>query len=122
VDTLKLDFDLIREILIVIEDISDGSANFATDGIWEENFQNRCCLEVYRYHVKYLRDCGFIEPSGNSSCIIDITPRGREYLDNVRNDTIWSKTKEKVKPLGNVTIDVISEVAKSLALNYLGLR
>ena len=119
---MKLDYDLIREILVVIEDISDGSVNFTTDGIWKDYFQNRCQTEVFRYHVKYLRDCGFIEPSNNSGYIIDITPYGREYLDNIRDDTIWEKTKEKVKPLGNVTLDVISEIAKSLVMTYFGLR
>lgn len=51
----------------------------------------------------------------------DITPKGLDYLNNVRNESVWSKTKERIKPMEQVTFDLISEVAKSYLLSKLGL-
>jgi len=116
---MKLNYDLIREILMFIEEKADGDINYTAELIWEERFTSYDNRVVY-YHVKYLCDASFIESS--NGYIIDITPNGRGYLDNIRNSNIWEKTKDTIKPLGNVTFGVISEVAKHLVTNYLGLR
>ena len=118
--TVKLNYDLIREILLVVEEISDGTTNFTRGSIGEKYFEHYSEKE-FNYHVKYLRDAGFIEPS-TGDCVIDITPWGRDYLDSIRNIDIWEKTKEKAKPLGSVAFDVIKDIAKSVILSQLGLK
>ena len=117
---MKLNYDLIREILLVVEEISDGTTNFTRGSIGEKYFEHYSEKE-FNYHVKYLRDAGFIEPS-TGDCVIDITPWGRDYLDSIRNIDIWEKTKEKAKPLGSVAFDVIKDIAKSVILSQLGLK
>ena len=112
---MKLNYDLIREILFKIEEMSDGYTNYESQSFVEECFpeyQNNVVL----YHLKYLRqspmDCAWI---------IDLTPQGHEYLNNIRTDTAWNQVKAKIQPLGSVALYVVAEVAKSLALSKLGL-
>ncbi|NHL36669.1 DUF2513 domain-containing protein [Clostridium botulinum] len=119
---MKLNYDLIRDLLLVIEDISDGVKNYSTQYIRAEHLPNHG-LQAIQYHVNQLAQGGIIKVSSNDSdYIIDLTWYGHQYLSNIKNDTIWSKTKDRIKPLGNVALDITSEVAKSFILSKLGLN
>ena len=120
---MKLDYDLLREILLFVEDTADGERFLFAESIWSNNFSEHCSENVFNYHLKFLRDSDYVEVSETiSSYIRDITPMGRIYLDSVRNKDIWEKTKTKIQPLGNVTLSVVTEVAKKLILESLGLK
>ncbi len=41
-----------------------------------------------------------------------ITSTGYDFLDALRNDTIWKKTKEKMKEVGGFTLGIAIEIAK----------
>ncbi|MDR3591553.1 MAG: DUF2513 domain-containing protein [Negativicutes bacterium] len=116
---MKLNYDLIRDILLDIEEIADGHTNYPFLFYWEEKFISYDQMAFF-YHMKYLSDARLIE--AKNGYFIDLTPKGREYLDNIRDKTIWDETKSKIKPLGNVTLDVITATAKALVLKYLGLN
>lgn len=114
---MKLNYDLIRNLLIEIEEITDGHTNFSCFYFFDK-FPG-VNEDIIEYHLKYLFDAGLVE--GAEGYVIDITPFGRDYLDNIRDHTIWEETKSKIHPLGSVTLSVISEIAKSLVLSKLGL-
>ncbi len=41
--------------------------------------------------------------------------KGYDFLDNVRDETIWNKTKEKIqKTTGTASIEIVKEVAAAL--------
>lgn len=46
--------------------------------------------------------------------VISITYKGHEFLEKIRSETIWSKTKENLKPIGAMTIEIISQVASNV--------
>ncbi len=114
---MKLNHDLIRVLLLYVEEETDGEKGFLLDDFITA-FPNES-PKALNYHLKYLIDAGLIEKV--RSYIFDITPRGRAYLDNIRNSSIWESTKQRFQPLGSVTLDVISEIAKSAILARLGL-
>lgn len=114
---MKRDDELVRNLLLLVEEISDGHSNYLSEYFVERIPEESS--EKVLYHLKYLLDAGLIE--GSYEYILDITPSGREYLDTIRDDYIWKKTLQKVQPFGSVTLSVIAEVAKSLLLNKLGL-
>ena len=116
---MKLNYDLIREILFKIEEISDGCTNYVSQSFVEECFPDYQNNDVFN-HLKNLRQSKLIEPM-DIACIIDLTPQGHEYLNNIRTDTAWNQVKAKIQPLGSVALSVVAEVAKSLALSKLGL-
>ncbi|MER0283813.1 DUF2513 domain-containing protein [Clostridioides difficile] len=121
---MKRNLELIRDILIKMEE-SDADrmsiSDFMTD-IYDER--------TISYHLQLLLDVGFIEatPMGVQRCLYKhyivkrITSFGYDYLDNIRDDTVWNKTK---KQLGNfassASLEVIGSVASSVILKMIGV-
>lgn len=115
---MKLDYDFLRELLLFLEEITDGRRNFTFESI-APHFDHVDELKL-RYHLKYLNDARFTD--GGNGYVLDITPAGRDYLNSVRNDTIWKRTKEITQKWGSsVTLSTISSVADALVRKSLGL-
>ncbi|MBG9981861.1 DUF2513 domain-containing protein [Aerococcaceae bacterium DSM 111020] len=51
--------------------------------------------------------------------IKDITYVGHEFLNNIRDAKIWSKTKSTVNKFSSVSLDVLATVANKLILKLL---
>ncbi|USK61297.1 DUF2513 domain-containing protein [Peribacillus asahii] len=117
---MRLNHDLIRDLLITIEEISNGRINFGVEFIAETHLPDYELEEVI-YHVKQLAQARLITvPERSTSYIIDLTWEGHQYIANIRDQTIWSKTKSLINPLGGATIDVIKDISKTLVLKSLG--
>ena len=108
---MKRDFDLIRIILIKAEEESK-------PGTWYCPVVDGYDDEIVTHHIKLLGDKGYLKIKDLSSKdgfdyrIIGITMEGYDYLDAVRRDTVWNKTKEMVK---SKSLDLSFEVIKSAA-------
>jgi len=113
---MKRDMELLRKILIAIEEQSDGT--------WIDNLQ----IDGYNdrqiaYHCKLLYDGGYI-----SDCKIQyadddmsffgvgrLTWDGHEFLDKVKSETVWNRTKDIIVKGGlPVAIDVIKGVTSGV--------
>lgn len=113
---MKLDYDLIRELLLIVEDITDGKQHIFPDTIITR-LQDDKKKYLVEYHLKYLSEVHFIQyikgKVHGRYYVLDITPIGRSYLDNIRNDTIWSEIKSKFSVVaGDISINIMAEVAK----------
>jgi exonuclease V gamma subunit len=104
---MKRDIDLIREILLALEDAPefDAPLNLTIDG-YDENEIN--------YHAYLLDQAGLIKAfnfSADESSIwkaSHLTWSGHEFLAAAKDDTRWKKTKAIVaKHGGNATFEVI---------------
>lgn len=112
---MKRDFDLIREILLLIEEQHTGVAiyGFEVDGY---------DLSVVAYHCKLLKEVGFIsdykasyaENTIYNIAVGGLTWEGNDYLDKVRDNTIWKKTKDTIKKKGlPLLVDTIKSIASA---------
>jgi hypothetical protein len=82
-------------------------------------------------HVELLQEAGFIEAavarSSREGCAViadvdRLTWEGHDFLDSIRSDTIWSKTKAQLAQVaGSASLQVVKAVAVSLALKQFGL-
>jgi len=114
---MKRDPELIRHILIHIEETSDGLGckPLVFEG-YEEN--------VVHYHCRLLSDSGFVRSSNLDTnyglfCMPQrLTMEGHDLLDTIRNDTLWNKFKELSKEHG---LKVIFQVFTNNAAGILGL-
>ena len=73
-------------------------------------------MEEISYHLTMLIDGGFVkgrEGTVANPTINKLTWQGHELLDDIRDDTIWGKTKERAKGLGSVGIALMWELAKA---------
>lgn len=64
--------------------------------------------------------------SCTGSCsVVDLTPKAHEFINNIRKDTNWNKTKEVAGKVGSFSLNVLSQIATnvitSLINSYTGL-
>lgn len=112
---MKRDMDLVREILITLEDHEHG---LAPDG---DLVIPGYTGETIGYHLVLMNEAGLIVAhpttafAGPSpSAIVErITWEGHEFIANARNDTIWAKVKATVLAKGG---SVSFEVLKFLVI------
>uniref|UniRef100_UPI0034A03C4D DUF2513 domain-containing protein n=1 Tax=uncultured Allisonella sp. TaxID=339338 RepID=UPI0034A03C4D len=84
------------------EENTDGYKNFTPEDIFLMLPQTDC--NILFYHVKYLKDIAFLECSNDY--ITDITPVGRSFLENIRNDGIWEEVKKHIQPLAAISLSL----------------
>lgn len=113
---MKRDMDLCRKILFAIE---EQYVDVALYNIGIEGYS----MEEVAYHCKILRDAKLISDYGAqyasnqiySFGVGSLTWEGHEFLDKIREDTIWNKTKGVINgKLLPMTLDVVKEVATSI--------
>lgn len=121
---MKRNLDLIRHILLIIEDSSSDRLTIS-DFITEEYPGN-----VVSHHLKLLLDCGYIDAVSRNTIgapytmfiVHRMTSQGYDYLEAVKDNSIWDKTKTKLLELGGTaTLDTVKTISSSIALKMLGL-
>lgn len=110
---MRLNYDLIRDILLKIEEITDGNVNIFTDGFAESTFPNEN-PDIVDFHLRYLRQRGFIYPTEYDSFFIGLTPTGYDYLNSVRDCSVWNSVKQTLKKCVSPTLDVVKAIAISI--------
>ena len=120
---MKRDIDLIRTILLSMEANEHGFAGTspAIEGHSEEQIG---------YHVYLMGQAGLIT-TADATCLSDQSPNaiplsitwaGHDFLDSVKDETLWKKAKTIVlKPAAGVAFDVLVEWVKAEAKQRLGL-
>lgn len=125
---MKRDLDLLRKILLAIENANEfyyynGIPLLASD-IGCPN------LNLVSFHVSLLVDNNYIEVLNVTCCGIAyddymikcLTADGCDYLDNIRNDTIWNKTKEAISNVGGTcALDIVKSIAGKIILSQAGI-
>ncbi len=113
---MKRDMELIRKILFKIEDTVDNTAkhNLTIEGY---------TMEQVAYHCAILYEGGYIygyKPQYGSNniysfCVGRLTWEGHDFLDKIREDTIWNKTKETIKEKGlPLVFDIVKSVSSGI--------
>jgi len=112
---MKRDMELIRKILFKIEEEVDNLTVYDLE-------VNGYSMDQVAYHCSLLYDGGLIKDYEAQEAddeldgfIIDgLTWYGHEFLDDIRSDTVWDKTKETIKTNGlPMVFDVVKEIAKA---------
>ncbi|MEA2599183.1 MAG: hypothetical protein QOF89_175 [Acidobacteriota bacterium] len=120
---MKRDLDLIRKIILTVEDLPTGNVpeEIEIDGYTEEQIG---------YHSYLIVDSGFAEgvdmgAFGDTSPnwqLIHLTSAGHDFAEASRNETSWNKAKSIVKEkAGGATLDILKEVLIGVIRGTLGL-
>jgi Hypothetical protein (DUF2513) len=123
---MKRDLDLIRELLLSIEGDPkyDGTREFYHPSPEAMGISGHSTEEV-AYHLAQLIEAGSVDGAVSLAVpmqvIRKLTWNGREFLDNIRDTGIWTKTKERVSGLTTVGLTVVAEIAKAEIKKKLGL-
>ncbi len=126
---MKRDFSEIRRLLLLIEENDDpsGKAFFwkepkklAEWGLKTDPFPDAEEITHFvDYQLEKMEEAGLIDRdkgrAGYSPEHIKITFNGHDYLDAIRSETVWNKTKDGISAVGGMTLAMV----KDLAISYL---
>ncbi|NKW71739.1 DUF2513 domain-containing protein [Rhodobacteraceae bacterium R_SAG10] len=101
---MKRDYDYIRELLFEIE--GDPSHIFLaslTIGASEEAAKKH-------YHAELLCDAGFLSKV-NDGGVYRLTSQGHDYIEVIRDNSVWNYTKDGAKKIGGATLGMMAEIA-----------
>lgn len=111
---MKRDWELVREILMKIE-----SLGTIKDVVRPKDFENYD-EETVSYHIYLLEQAGLIEAivkkhhnTGIFALASNLTWSGHEFLDAIRDESVWNKIKSIAKEKG---IDMPFEIVKATAI------
>jgi DNA-binding transcriptional ArsR family regulator len=116
---MKRNWDTIREILARLEELPDTSSSLDLSDFSEER-----AAEI-SYHLELLLDAGLVEgemeptlSSGPTDFTANrLTWNGHEFLDSVRSDTVWNKTKKTFATKGiDMTFDLVRSIATEISV------
>lgn len=117
---MRLDQDLIRLILLEIESSDSTPLEMICLNIpgYSKN--------ILTYHVHLLAEAGFIEaqnlcskgPDGYDWQPKRLTYIGHEFLESIRQEKVWQKTKEITSSLGAASIEITWEIAKTVLADF----
>jgi len=113
---MKRDMETIRKVLIAIEEQYEDTALYGLE-------VNGLDMRTIAYHCKILYDGGFISDYGAqfasnelySFGVGSLTWQGHEFLDKIRDETVWEKTKSTIAKKGlPMAIDVVKDIATAV--------
>lgn len=126
---MRKNIDLIRYIMIYLEDEMKAGTIYSIDNIDFTKFLNDVNKDMINEHLMLLLDNEFIDAvyAGNkfspSTFVIKrITNKGHDFLDALRNDDIWNKVKEKATSVGGVTLSIMIELGKEYLKQKLSIK
>lgn len=119
---MKRDLDLVRDILLFLEEMDTICEHTHDIAIPERTH------EEIVYHIRLMTQARLVT-SQNASCmeaedyvIIRLTNAGHDYLDKIRSESIWSKVKKKAGSfLSNLPFSAISAICDAVIKEELGL-
>ena len=115
---MKRDMELIRKILFYVEEnYTAGQGCIKQINI--DGYDSNTITEhiILAYESGFFQDVKNIATlSGNAYWVGNLSNEGYEFLDKIRNDTIWSKTKTAITKKG---LPMVAETIKTVATAFI---
>lgn len=116
---MQLNPDCVRDVLLSIEKQSGFNTVIC---ITRQDFPkelHKYSYDEILYHFSQCAQSGFLTgfnsyDDGNMICISDLTPKGHEFLANIRSADVWSKVKEAAKQVGVSSLKSLMSIASQV--------
>lgn len=122
---MKLNFDCIRDIMICIEKNEFGK-ELTLDQLnsllpkYSENELHYTCLKLEEGNLLNILTVPIMGQSfPDIKYISDLTFYGHEFLEDIRSDNVWGKTKEVAKNIGATSLASLKEIATCVILELI---
>ncbi|NVK15883.1 MAG: DUF2513 domain-containing protein [Rhodobacteraceae bacterium] len=120
---MKRNLDLLREILLAVEEYEPARISML-QSISPRDFSGTEAQNFH--HINMLADAGYIKLAGKPTLAGDyavhgMTIAGHDFLDAIKEQSVWDHTKKRVGEVGSWTLDVVLAVAKEEVKRRLGL-
>ena len=112
---MKLDFDIMRDLLIEIEnELNLGDILYLSNSPITEDLDSQEKI----YAAIKLHEAGYINASVSTFTdrtyritITGLTYEGLKFLDNIRAKNSWEKAKKLAQNIGGVSVQILSDLA-----------
>lgn len=120
---MKLNQDCVRDLLLYLEDNLSYENDVTVNNITLKQYSS---IDLV-YTADKLKEAGIINCTisnyiyENSPIIhvSSITYKGHQFLDNIRDDKVYTKTKSILSTFKSVSIEIISETAAKVIVNMI---
>lgn len=113
-------------MIFVVENNATYSNDVSEETIFKE-LNSKYPREEILYHVRQCEHSGlFLQVVHNFGgfSIQDLSPYGHQFINDIRQDNNWNRTKDSAKNVGSFSLDVLkdisSQVIATLISNQLG--
>ena len=108
---MKIDYDLIREIMLYIEKNPSGRKKLTYSFIRKNMDIDKNMLDL---HMKYLSNAGLIDKLG-PIVVTGLSNAGHDFLKHTRENSIWNKVKstmqgKAIDSLPTVAYEIFSQL------------
>lgn len=116
---MKLNPDCVRTILLVVEDLPDLQHYYRFNAETIPSLFPDYSVEEIMYHLRQCELSNLIfRPSHTANyeeyTVSDLTPKGHEFLANIRENKIWSGVKTIAGKVGSTSLDAITQIASNV--------
>jgi hypothetical protein len=125
---MKLNHDCVRALLLTIEKEIPFNEMYNVSTLKESTLLTKYDENEILYTAYKLLENDFIKgiPLKGDDRVFDvvifeITWSGHEFLENIRDNKIWSETKTVAGKISGVSLQILTEIAKNLISKHLGL-
>jgi hypothetical protein len=112
---MKRDMDLLRLLLLKLEAVNDRAHSvlmFTYDELAIEGYTR----DQVAYHLDLAVKAGLIDQGGagglNHFTFRQLTWEGHDFVDAIRDDDIWRKTRQGATAAGGFSLELLSDLAK----------
>ncbi|SHK39413.1 Hypothetical protein SAMN02745248_02448 [Hathewaya proteolytica DSM 3090] len=114
---MKLNPNCVRDILLTVE-ANDLDTRMTLESL-HKKLSHYTIEEIY-YACLKLNEANYLEATlvtlcGHHTpaikCIYDLTYNGHEFLENIKSDSTWNKTKDIAKSVGSFSLSTLKEIA-----------
>lgn len=117
---MKLNKECIRDIMLAIESEPYGS-HITKFTVKDNNFLSKYDVEEIIYTLHRLLEADYVNADIQYAAdevytfyISSLTWNGHQFLDNIRDDGVWKKTKSIAGKFSSVSISLLSSIASGV--------
>lgn len=115
---MKLDPDCLRDILLLVEKKSSFEGMFSYSDFMNSDLVNKYDTGKIFYHIKQAAMSNLITKvtwtKDPDFFFSDLTPEGHKFINDIRNEQNWKKTKSVAKSIGSFSIDALKSIASEV--------
>lgn len=119
---MRLDNDCIRDILIYVEKHTTYRQPFVSVKDLKYELQ-KYSSDTINYHISQIHQARLVDTVKYGENVpVDISNlswEGNAYIANIRDDKVWSKIKFLIKGISSISMPVLIEYAKTVAISFL---
>lgn len=112
---MRRNMDLLRLLLLKLETLNDEANSiyvYQYDELMVKNFTQ----DQVAYHLDLAIEAGLVDQGGsgvmNGFMFRRLTWDGHDFVDAVRDDDIWKKTRQGATAAGGFSLDLLKDLAK----------